>query len=282
MAFLQPLPNKLSFTNLPESIWNCCECQSTNTVFDHPTHCSACNVAKCSKCIDGNRASNSWQSRTFSREMARYNAFPPRVNKLGEPDESGKVGNYLTRSPPQPSSPIRPQVPKVSEKILEQIADITPQAVRIDVDRVTRDSPDVDVLRGYRPNEQSDLTPVQYYEYLDRYYKLPQFPHNGLYDGQKIHYAFIPEDLDAKGALFKENILPNNLNNPIHEFFNINHWINTEDSIYKVLEPALHLASMFLQQPVTFQVGCTQVKRVLVCSRYVVVVVYHDVRRSAH
>ena len=256
MAFRTPIPNASTFNTIPESVWHCCKCQTTNPVFDHPVRCSVCLNEKCVTCTDDNRSSNSWRPVEFSRETAKYRAFPPRDNEAGEAGEAGKVSNELTGSPPQPSSPKRPKFPKVSEKILEQIAGVTPQAIRLDVARVTRDNPDINVLQGYRPNVKSDLTPAQYFKKLDFFYKLPQFPHStGLYKGEKIHYGFNPGHLDAQGALFKQNALPNNLNNPIHEIFDINHWTNTEDSIYKVLEPSLRLASMFLQQPVAFQVS---------------------------
>ncbi|MCJ1286261.1 hypothetical protein MMC26_005606 [Xylographa opegraphella] len=140
---------------------------------------------------------------------------------------------------------------------MKQIAAVTPQAIQIDVDRVTKENPDIHVLRGYQPFTTSDLKPAVYYKNLDLFYKLPQLPPSRVYEGQQIHYGFNPEHLNATGALFKENTLPNNLNNPIHEILNINHWTNTEDSIYKTLEPALRLASMFLQQPVAFQWWCT-------------------------
>ncbi|MCJ1399831.1 hypothetical protein MMC11_003034 [Xylographa trunciseda] len=174
-------------------------------------------------------------------------------------DELSEFGSEQHDSPPQisatvPESPEFAREPKELSLELERMARATSQAARIDVDRVIKDNPDVKVLQGYRGASKVKLTPERYYELQQQFYSLPQVQADlGLHEGGYIHYGFRPEDLLAKGALFKKGVLPNNLNNPIHEIFRIDHWTNTEDSIYKVLEPALRLASMYLQQPLAFQ-----------------------------
>ncbi|MCJ1383116.1 hypothetical protein MMC17_006229 [Xylographa soralifera] len=269
MAFQTPLPNALTFATVPESVWHCCTCATANNLFEHPVYCSVCLNPKCGECIDDIVFTKPWQPAELSQETVRYTAFPPRSNEDRDAGDAGEVGNGSTASPPQPSSPKRPRLPEVSEKNLEQLAEATSEAVRIDVDRVTRDNPDVNILQGYRAKTNPNLKPEEYYQYLEDFYKLPHFPRStGLYEGRKLHFGFNPEHLDTTGALYKENALPNNLNNPIHAIFNINHWTNMEDSIYKVLEPALRLASMYLQQPVAFQHGAPISSRREVNSRF--------------
>ncbi|MCJ1387518.1 hypothetical protein MMC18_000361 [Xylographa bjoerkii] len=260
MAFQSPLPNALTFATVPESIWRCCTCSVTNAGFTHPDQCALCNHRKCPNCTEDTRAAKPWQPAVFLRETTKYNAFPPRNKDIGE---VGELDDELPVSPPQISATISasPKVPgtsAASQRSLEQIARATPQATRLDVDRVTRDNPDIEVLQGYRGKSNLNFKPERYYEWQQEFYSQPQLRQSfGLYEGESVHYGFEPEDLSTKGALYKKNVLPNNLNNPIHEIFNIDHWTNMEDSIYEVLKPALRLASMYLQQPVAFQWWCT-------------------------
>ena len=233
--------------------WRCSECGITNTTFSDPSKCSLCSHARCSFCPN---------IPVPTRESPKPIEFPPRDTPFSPRSDRASVsGSEQPASPPDISATI-PESPEYDTptwlpKGLIQIAEITSQAARIDVDRVTRDNPDVKVFRGYRGNTVAVVTPEIYYDAKQQFDAIPPQLRADfeLHEEGPVYFGFKPEDLVAKGALFKKGILPNNLNNPIHEIFHIDHWTNTEDSIYAVLEPALRLASMFLQQPVAFQVS---------------------------
>lgn len=72
----------------------------------------------------------------------------------------------------------------------------------------------------------------------------------------KIHYGFRPEEVLWHGALLK-HCKPSNLSNDIHPLLHHSRFDDCPDTIYNELRPGLHLATMFLTQPVCSQFWLT-------------------------
>jgi len=232
----------MSFAGIPTNIWICDSCSVTNRQFSNPDYCSVCTHKRCSGCAVGTATLDSIK-RPCDAWLMQY---PPREEL--SPDQNADDSENI---PVDLASPTGGESAPFDSSVIDNLArDFEYKAHVGDV--LIEESPDLPLLGGYDLSLNLVKDPQNIFYLKHKWEDNPEM-NNRFWltnSGERVHFGFKGEELISAKALALDYrpIKPNNLDVPIHPLFQLDHWNNTPDDVYRVLKPALRLATMFLRQ----------------------------------
>lgn len=181
--------------------------------------------------------------------------------QISRPDNSLKgsssvaVSRRRFRTPSESIEPNSlPAISITSTTGMDSLTELLGSSLKIE-ESATKASRNVVVPPGYQLS--LEIGPSEVYKQKDIIVKENKLKRDrGMFTAvtrRNKHVGFLPQQVQAHGALDLKDCKPSKLTNDIHPLLRHSRFDDCPDFIYSILEPGLRLATLFLTQPICCQ-----------------------------